>query len=355
MPVRASTSSVRVGLIGYGLAGSSFHAPVIAATPGLELAAIVTGNAERQRDAAAAYPAARIVESVQALWSSAKEIDLVVIATPNRTHVPLALDALEHDLHVVVDKPFAPSIEDAERVIDVARKRERMLTVYQNRRWDGDFLTLQQLVSDGMLGDVWRFESRFERWRPVARGGWRESGDPAEAGGLLFDLGSHVIDQALVLFGAVTHVYAEIDRRREGMQVDDDVCVIMTHANGVYSHVFMSAVAADMGPRFRVLGSRAAYVKWGMDPQEAKLRDGLRPDDEDFGLEPREQWGKIGAGDEARPVPTLPGDYRRFYAGVLRAVREEASPPVSPREAVASLAIIEAARKSATQHRVIAL
>lgn len=355
MPVHASPPSVRVGLIGYGLAGSSFHAPVIAATPGLELTAIVTGNAARQHDAAAAYPAARIVDSAQALWSHATEIDVVVIATPNRTHVPLALDALGHDVHVVVDKPFAPSIEDAERVIDVARKRERMLTVYQNRRWDGDFLTLQQLVSDGMLGDVWRFESRFERWRPIPKGGWRESGDPAEAGGLLFDLGSHVIDQALVLFGTVTHVFAEIDRRREGMQVDDDVCVMMTHANGVYSHVFMSAVAADRGPRFRVLGSRAAYVKWGMDPQEAKLRDGRRPDSDDFGVEPCEQWGKIGAGEEARPVPTLPGDYRRFYAGVLRAVRGESPPPVSPHDAVASLAIIEAARRSATHRRVVEL
>lgn len=350
-----SLPPVRAGLVGFGLAGSSFHAPIIAATPGMTLAAIVTGNAERQRDAQRAYPNARIIASPQELWRSAADIDVVVIATPNRTHLPLAIDALEHDLHVVVDKPFAPSVKDAQRVIDVAQARDRILTVYQNRRWDGDFRTLRQLLDQGRLGDVWRFESRFERWRPQPKGGWRESGDPAEAGGLLFDLGSHIIDQALVLFGAATHVYAEIDRRREGMEVDDDGFVALTHASGVYSHLFMSAVAGDMGPRFRVLGSHGAYVKWGMDPQEARLRNGERPSEKDFGAEPELQWGRLGAGEQLQTIPTLPGDYRHFYAGVVAAVREGAPPPVSARDAVNSLAVIEAARRAATEQRVIAL
>jgi predicted dehydrogenase len=345
----------RVGLIGFGLAGQSFHAPFIATTPGLELSVIVTGNPERQQAAVDAHPRATIVDSPEHLWPKARELDVIVIASPNRTHAPLAHDALSHGLHVVIDKPFATSVKDARALVAEARRRDRIVTVFQNRRWDGDFLTLRRLIAEGALGQPLRFESRFERWRLIPRDNWRERGTPEEAGGLLFDLGSHLIDQALQLFGSAISVYAELDRRRPGVQVDDDSFLALTHANGVRSHLFMSAVAAHVGPRFRMLGSRAAYVKWGMDPQEAKLRSGQSPDRPGFGDDPREHWGELGAEDQFTPVPTEPGAYRRFYEGLVGALRGIASVPVDPHDAVATLAVIEAAQRSAAEQRVIAV
>ena len=349
---REAPNALRVGLIGYGLAGSVFHAPLIATTTGLRLAIIVTGNPERQREAARTYPEARIVDSAERLWEHARELDLVVVASPNRTHAPLTLEALAHGVHVVVDKPFATSVDEARSLVAAAVRSGLILTVFQNRRWDGDFITLQRLVSEHAVGDPLRFESRFDRWRPVPRDNWRESGTPEEAGGLLFDLGSHLIDQALLLFGPARDVYAELDRRRAGVQVDDDSFVALTHMSGVRSHLFMTALAAQPGPRFRLLGTRGAYVKWGMDPQEAKLRGGQQPD-RGFGEESAEHWGKVGAGDDVRPLPTEPGDYRRFYVGVAETLRGVAPPPVDPQDAVAGLAVIEAAQQSTAERRVV--
>ena len=345
----------RLGLIGYGLGGASFHAPLIAVTPGLQLSAIVTSNPHRQRAAAQAHPGATIVDSPAQLWDRARDLDVVAIASPNRTHGPLALDALSRGLHVVVDKPFATAVAEGRSVMAEATRRNLLLTVFQNRRWDGDFLTLRRLLAEGTLGEPLRFESRFERWRPTPKDNWRERGTPEDAGGILFDLGSHLIDQALVLFGPARSVYAELDRRRAGVHVDDDSFVALTHENGVRSHLFMSTLAAQAGPRFRVLGSRAAFVKWGMDPQEAKLRDGHLPNTPDFGDDPREHWGQLGTDQELTRVPTEPGAYRRFYEGVVDALRGIAPPPVDPFDAVAALAVIEAARQSAAEQRVIPL
>ncbi|MFL5579677.1 MAG: Gfo/Idh/MocA family oxidoreductase, partial [Gemmatimonadaceae bacterium] len=213
--------AVGVGLVGYGLGGASFHAPLIATAPGLRLAAIVTGDADRQAQARRDHPEAQVVPDVERLWDPALGVELVTISTPNRTHAPLALSALAAGRHVVVDKPFAPTAAEAARVVDAARRAERLVTVYQNRRWDGDFRTLRRLLAEGALGAPLRFESRFERWRPTPKGDWRERADPAEAGGLLFDLGSHLVDQAIQLFGPVRSVYAELGIRRPGAQIDD--------------------------------------------------------------------------------------------------------------------------------------
>lgn len=339
-------AEIRVAVIGYGLGGRSFHAAVIAATPGMRLAAIVTGNEERQRLVRAEHPVVRIVATPEDLFQDPDGIDLVAISTPNRTHVPLALQAMNAGVGVVVDKPLAPSSAAARRLTDEAKRRNVFLSVYQNRRWDGDYLTIQRLLRDGALGKVHRFESRFERWRPAPKGGWRELGAPEEAGGLLFDLGTHLIDQALTLFGPVSQVYAEIDKRRAGVQVDDDVFVALTHASGVRSHLWASVVAAQAGPRFRVLGDRAAYTKFGMDVQEEALKRGERPDAPDWGAESSEHFGLLGVGDEVRRVPTERGNYRAFYAGVVRSLREGAPPPVDPRDAIATLEIIEQALSS---------
>jgi len=307
---------------------------------------VVTSNQERARQAHEAHPGVVVVDSAERLWERAGELDLVVVASPNRTHVPLALEALEAGLAVVVDKPLAATSAAARRLVDEARSRGLLLSVFQNRRWDGDFLTLRRLLAERALGTVYRFESRFERWRPAPKPGWRESGDPAEAGGVLFDLGSHLIDQALVLFGPVVQVYAEVDRRRPGVKVDDDAFVALTHASGVRSHLWTSLVAAEDAGRMRVLGSHAAYVKHGLDVQEAALRGGARPGSSAWGREPPGHWGRLGAGDEWVPVPTERGDYPAFYAGIATALRTGAPPPVDPADAVAVLEIIEAARRS---------
>ncbi|MGY0236282.1 Gfo/Idh/MocA family oxidoreductase [Longispora urticae] len=336
----------RIGLIGYGLAGSAFHAPLIASTPGLRLDAVLTANPERAARVAREHPGARVVADIEDLF--AVDLDLVVIASPNRTHVPYARAALGLGLAVVVDKPLAGTSAEASSLVDQAEERGLLLTVYQNRRWDGDFLTVRRLVGEGALGRVGRFESRFERWRPRIKEGWRENADPAEVGGTLYDLGSHLVDQALHLFGPATGVYAEVDTRRADARVDDDSFVALTHASGVRSHLWTSAVTAQVGPRFRVLGDAAGYVKYGLDPQENALREGRVPGP-GWGTEPEEAWGVLGADGDTRAVPTEAGDYPAFYRGVLAALRGDGPAPVDPRDAVAALTVLEAARRSSAE------
>ena len=349
------TAPIRVALLGYGLAGAVFHAPLIAAVEGLELAAIVTRDDERRSRARREHPDAALLSSAEEVWERAGDLDLVVVAAANRAHVPLARSSIEAGLPVVVDKPLAPTADEGRSLVREARERGVMLTVFQNRRWDGDFLTVRGLLEEDALGEVTRFESRFERWRPELSRGWRESGDPQDAGGLLYDLGSHIVDQALCLFGPVARVYAELDNRRSGAQTDDDTFVALGHGSGVRSHLWMSAVAAQPGPRFRVLGSRAAYVKFGFDVQEELLRGRPHLDDPLFGREPEDRWGSLGAGDQLRRVPTVPGAYHRFYEGVVLALREDAPPPVDPDDVVTDLEVLEAARRSASERRVVEL
>jgi predicted dehydrogenase len=343
-----TTPPLRVGLVGYGPAGSFFHAPLIAATPGLVLDTIVTGSPERREQAGAEHPGVRFADRADELWARADELDLVVLASPNRTHVPLATAALTAGLPVVVDKPLAATAAEARTLAALARERGLLLTVFHNRRWDSDFRTLRDLLERGALGEVRRFESRFERWRPRLKGGWRESGDPAEVGGLLYDLGAHLVDQALTLFGPARLVYAEAAAVRPGAAADDDCFLALTHVGGVRSHLWMSAVTPLLGPRFRVLGSTGGYVVHGLDPQEDALRAGRRPGDgTPWGEVPPADWGTVGSAGSAAPVPSLPGDYPAFYTAVEAALRAGGAPPVTALEAAASLAVIEGAVRSA--------
>ena len=352
----ASTDSIGVAIVGYGLAGSVFHAPLIAANPDLELVSVVTANPERTAQAKAEHPGVRIHRTVEELWSDAGAHDLVVVAAPNRAHVPVALGALDAGLHVVVDKPFAPTSADGRRIASAAADRGLVLTVFQNRRLDGDFLTLQRLIAEGALGQPFRFESRYERWRPELRGdAWRERGDPEEAGGVLFDLGSHLVDQANNLFGAPTHVYAEVERRRPGAKVDDDVFIALTHPGDVRSHLWAGLVSGSLGPRFRVLGLAGAFEKHGIDGQEDQLVAGIGPGHPDYGREPKGRWGLLVAGEKATPIETERGAYPRFYEGVVDAIREGALPPVDPADAVLTIEVLEAARESARSGKVVKL
>ncbi len=349
---------LRVGLIGYGLAGSAFHAPLVEAVPGLALASVVTSNPERAEQARAAHPGARVLPDAEALFGAAASHDLVVVAAPNREHVPLGLAAVEAGLHLVVDKPLAASVAEAQRLADAAETRGVVASVFHNRRWDGDFLTLRRLLADGALGEVARVESRFERWRPeVDRSKWREGGGPEDAGGVLFDLGPHLIDQVLELVGPAISVFAQVRRLRPGAEVDDDFFLALEHSSGVLSHLSATMLAAQPGPRLRALGARAAYVKWGLDVQEDALRAGARPGDPGFGEEPPEAWGLLGTEGDAQPVETSPGRYVEFYELMERSIRTGGGePPPVPLEAgIATLRVIEAAQASATQRVVVPL
>ena len=346
---------LRVALIGYGTGGSVFHAPLITSVPGLRLAAVVTRAPERQRAVRERYPEADVVDRADRLWSAPDAYDLVVVAAPNRQHVPLARAALTAGVPVVVDKPVAASAADARSLAALSAVRGLPVFPYHNRRWDGDFVTASRLIGSGALGGVQRFESRFERGRPEVKAGWKESTDPRDAGGILFDLGSHLIDQAVVLFGRPARVYAEIDTRRRGATAADDVFLALAHRDGVRSHLWMSATAAHLGPRFRVLGSRASYTVSGMDPQEDQLRAGLTPKDPGYGIAAPDAHGLLGAPGEAAPEPTAPGAYQDFYAGVVRALRDGAPPPTTLTDAITGLEVIEAAARSAREDAVVDL
>lgn len=351
----ADDRELRVGLVGYGVAGAVFHAPLIAATPGLRLATLVTASAARAQEARARYGSVQVVPAAEALWQHSDDLDLIVIASPNDTHVTLAEAALKAGLPVVVDKPLAAKADEGRRIFELAQSQGQLLTVFQNRRWDGDFLTVRQLLAKGALGEPLRFESRYERWRPQPKPGWRQHGGEAAAGGILYDLGSHLIDQALQLFGPARQVYAELERRYPQAKVDDDSFVALTHHSGVRSHLWMSSVASQLGPRFRVLGRAAAYTKYGLDPQESALRQGRTPAQPDWGCEPAEHWGMLGTPELAQAHPTVPGSYGDFYAEVRDALRGAGPVPVDPADAVAVLEVIHAAQRSAASGQTVAL
>jgi predicted dehydrogenase len=353
MPEPPSDRPLRVALAGFGLAGAVLHAPLIATTPGLEIAAAVTRDPERRAKLAADHPRARAVDALEEV---AGDVDVVVVVSPNRFHVPLAETALDAGCHVVVDKPIAVDAAQARALADRAQAAGRLLVPFHNRRWDDDFLTLRRVAFAGALGRVLRLESRFDRWRPEPReDAWREHGDPADGGGLLLDLGTHLADQAVQLLGPVTSVFAELDARRRGVAVEDDVFVALEHAGGARSHLSASVVTAHIAPRFRALGDRAAYVSEGLDPQEGMLRDGARPGDEGFGRRPPERAATLHDGSASRPVDMEPGNWRAFYAGLVAAIRDGAPPPVSAQDAVVVAELLDAARRSAATGAAVAV
>ena len=344
----AARRPIRAAVIGFGVSGRIFHAPFLAASPDYSLDVIVTRDPSRRAAAAARHPLARVVATPEELWADAAELDLVVIGSPSGTHVDLADAALDAGLDVVVDKPFAVTAEEGRALIVKAERLGRRLTVFQNRRWDGDFLTLRELVGAGALGEVRRFESRFEWWQPEPAASWKTEATAREGGGILYDLGTHLIDQAMQLFGPVSDLYVELARRRPEAAADDDVFLALEHASGVTSHLWMSAVAPLFGPRFHVLGSRAGYATWGLDVQEPSLLAGALPTDPGFGETPEARWGVLGADGDTHPVPTKRGDYGEFYRLLAVALRDGGPLPVDPADAVAVLEVIEHAHAAAS-------
>ena len=342
-------------MIGYGLAGSVFHAPLIASTPGLAVSTVVTGNPQRQAEARRAHPDSQVVSEPAEVFERASAHDFVVVAAPNQVHVELTRRALDAGLPVVVDKPLAPTAAQARSLVERAEELGVLITVFMNRRWDSDQLTLRHLLEEGKLGEVLRYESRLERWRPALseRKPWREVSSPEAGGGVLLDLGSHLVDQAIVNFGAVDRVYAEVESRRGG--ADDDAFLALEHRSGARSHLWASLLAAAPGPRLRVLGDRAAYIVTDVDGQEDALRSGARPGgDEEWGTEPHERWGRLIIEEKSEAVASERGNWPGFYIRLEQALREGSPAPVDPLEAVAGLEVLDAARRSAATTTVVA-
>ncbi len=344
------TQTLRVGIIGFGYAAATFHAPLIACVPGLSLSAISSSDPGKVR---ADWPDVDVCSTPEALLAR-PDIDLVVIPTPNDTHFPLAAKALAAGKHVVVDKPFTLTSVEARELIARGREAGRLLSVFHNRRWDADFLTLRQIIAAGQLGRLTHFESHFDRYRPEVRARWREAAGTGS--GLWYDLGAHLVDQTLQLFGSPQSISLDLARQRDGALTDDWFHAVLRYGRlRVILHA--SALVPDLGPRYVLHGTAGSFVKYGLDPQEDALKAGRRPGTADWGADPLPGaltlW-RDGHVEEAE-VAGLPGDYTHYYAGMRDAIRAGAANPVPAEDALRVIRLIELGRQSATEGRVVAV
>ncbi|PYU69023.1 MAG: oxidoreductase [Acidobacteria bacterium] len=343
---------IEVGLVGFGLAGRAFHAPVIRAVPGLHLAAILERSGTQ---AAEKYPDVRIVRTLDELLSMS-EIRLIVLATPNETHYSFARQCLEAGRDVVVDKPFTTTLEEAVWLVQFARAANRLLTVYQNRRYDGDFQAIRQLVVAGKLGRIVRFETSYDRFRPQLKpGAWRETACPGS--GILFDIAPHLIDHALVLFGLPEAVTADVRTERENAAADDAFDITLHYLSGMRAVLRSSILAAAPRPRYVLFGTQASFVKQSFDPQEMNLRRGFIPADKPWGYQPEEDWGVLtvprGDSFEQRRIPSATCDYRDYYSNLRDAILGRAALAVTPEYALEVVRVLELARESSQKRSTI--
>ncbi|WQG57504.1 Gfo/Idh/MocA family oxidoreductase [Pseudomonas sp. RTB3] len=339
---------MRIGLVGYGHGGRFFHAPLIATLPGATFVGVVTRSIERREQLATDHPGIPAFDAIGQIVEAG--VDALVISTTLKGRPALVLEAIEHGVAVVSDKPFASNAEQAQALITAAERHDVLLSVYQNRRWDSDYLTVRKLIDAGALGTITRFESCVERYRPQGVGN-------ASGGGWLRDLGSHLVDQALLLFGPVSRVYAELDFATRDTPLDHAFFVSLTHASGVVSHLWGSCLQNCPGPRFRVSGSAGCYSVEGLDGQEAALLAGLSPKSEgdSWGVEEHRRWGWFEQGEQRERIPSERGCWDAFYRQLQDAVGGRGANPVDPRDAVASAVVLDAARLSAEQGRVVDL
>jgi predicted dehydrogenase len=342
------TQDLKVGIVGYGFATRTFHAPLVAAVPGLALTAIASSDpAKVTRD----WPGLDTETSPEALFAR-PDLDLVVIPTPNASHFPLAQQALAAGKHVVVDKPFTLTLAEARALKVCADQAGRVLSVFHNRRHDADFLTVRQLLAEGTLGPVQEFESHFDRHRPAVRDRWREKADLG--GGLWFDLGSHLLDQALQLFGVPEAIGLDLAWQREGTQADDYFQARL-HYGQTRIVLHASALVPRPGPRFSIHGTRGSFVKYGLDVQEDQLKAGLRPPAPGWGVDPLPGTLTVVRDEvaESRVLPSLPGDYPAYYAALRDAILGRGANPVPPEQAIQVMGLIELGRRSCEQRRTL--
>ncbi|GAB7527880.1 Gfo/Idh/MocA family oxidoreductase [Pseudomonas sp. 3A(2025)] len=339
---------MRIGLVGYGKGGRFFHAPLIASLPEATFVGVVTRSPERRQELARDYPQVQAFDSLSELVAAG--VDVVAISTPLAARHGQILEAIELGVGVVSDKPFAQDETHARELVDAAKRRGVLLSVYQNRRWDSDFLTVRKLLDSGALGEVTRFESSVERFTPASVG--KQSG-----GGILRDLGSHLVDQALVLFGPVRHVYAELQYATPDDSVDHSFFVALTHSNGVVSHLSGSCLQNCIRPRFRVSGSSGCYTVDGLDVQEEQALAGQTPlsAGDNWGVEEHRRWGWFEHGEHRVRVPSERGCWLSYYRQLQQAVDTGAASPVDPQEVLNTTRVLDAARQSASSGCVVAL
>lgn len=344
------SDTIRVGLIGYGYASKTFHAPLIDGTSGMALAAISSSDEQKVK---ADWPSTAVVGDPQQLFSD-PSIDLIVIPTPNDTHYPLAKAALEAGKHVVVDKPFTVTLSQARELEAVARRCGRLISVFHNRRWDSDFLTVKSLINDGTLGEVSYFESHFDRYRPEVRNRWREQGGPGS--GIWYDLGPHLLDQAITLFGLPVSLAVDLAQLRPGAHSTDYFHAVLAYPQRrVILH--STVLAAAETPRYIVHGSRASYIKYGVDPQEDRLKNGERLPQEDWGYDMRDGVLTRVDGDERREESwlTTPGNYPAYYAGIRDALTGNGENPVPVSQAIVVMELLEMGLESARHRATLSL
>ncbi len=342
---------IGVGLIGYGMAGRTFHAPVIQAVPELRLKKVVERhtNEARQR-----YPWVEVVPDAAALLQD-EEINLVVIATPNSSHFDLARQSLQANKHVVVEKPFTTTSGQAQELIDLAQRQNKVVSVNHNRRWDGDFQTVKKLLEAKLLGRLVEYESQYNRFRNYPRpNAWRE--EEGAGGGILFDLGSHLIDQAQVLFGVPRMITSDLRTQRDFARTTDSFELIL-HYDDLKVTLKAGMLVREQSPRFILHGTEGSFVKYGFDPQEEALKRGFTPSESDWGIEPREQWGtlltQVGGLDVEGQVKTIAGCYQSFYRNIVDVISGRAELAVKPEEARSTIRIIESAIESSEQQRTV--
>ena len=338
------TSPLKVGIVGYGYATKTFHAPLIAAAPGLQLAAISSSDPAK---VGVDWPDVPVVTSPDSLFAD-DEIELVVIPTPNDTHFPLATKALAAGKHVVVDKPFTLTVDEARELIALAHRHRRLLSVFHNRRWDSDFLTLKQVLNEGSLGRVVHFESHFDRYRPEVRQRWREIAGLGS--GLWYDLGPHLLDQTVQLFGVPQTIHLDLARQRDGAVADDWFHAVL-HYDEQRVILHGSALVPAVGPRLIVHGTTGSFVKFGLDPQEDALKAGVQPGGAAWGTDTT--LGRLTLRDSdiatERTVESVPGNYGAYYAAIRDAIRLGTPNPVPPEQALRIMQLIELGVASAQE------
>ncbi|MBW3543996.1 MAG: oxidoreductase [Bacteroidetes bacterium] len=342
---------IKTLVVGYGLSASAFHLPFIEKDKAFALVGIVQPRGVAAR---AAYPHLSHYNSLDsALLESTAE--LVIITTPNALHAPMAKAALEAGRHVVVEKPFALTIEEAQQLTQQARQQNRLLSIYHNRRWDADFLSLQQLLAEGRLGQPLMLVSRFDRWRPAIKPGWKEA--PGPGSGIFHDLGPHLIDQALQLFGWPTQVYAHLRRERPEALTTDAFDFFLYYDDKTVQLSAGSLVSAP-APRFKLSGTKGSYIKWGFDPQEALLRKGIPPTASGWGIEPETAWGTLveidGDGQStSQAYPSRPGNYGDYYNQLAAAIMADGKNPVTAEEALQVMQLVALGYQSHEEGRRI--
>lgn len=339
-------NKIKTALVGYGSVGEKMHAPLITVCKDLELVAVVERNQEKSIEK---YPKVQIFKSFEALLSS-DSVDLIVIVTPNEFHFEQAKAALAHGKHVVVDKPVTLDANQALELDRMAKDRNLVLSVFQNRRWDGDFRTIQKLLKEKTLGQIVHFESHFDRFRPNIVDNWREKDVPGN--GITYDLGTHLVDQTILLLGKPKWVYAEILKQRKGALADDFFDITLMY-DGIKARVTASVMMNAVLPKFLVMGDKGSYSKYGLDVQEKAFKAGQIPEGEDWGMEQPEAWGKVFLENETFPFPTEQGDYRHFYQNVADAISKGSPLSVKMEEAILVLKILEAAFLSNSEGRRI--